>query len=52
MQSREEWLAAIDRARKEHHLIDHVESAVSGGAAHPALTSRTITDSTRTARAT
>ncbi|PPG50240.1 hypothetical protein C5C24_10370 [Rathayibacter sp. AY2B3] len=46
VQSREEWLADIDEARKEYHEIDHVESALSGGAAHPVLTSRTITEAT------
>ncbi|QHC71628.1 nuclear transport factor 2 family protein [Rathayibacter sp. VKM Ac-2801] len=46
VQSREEWLADIDEARKEYHAIDHVESALSGSAAHPVLTSRTITEAT------
>ncbi|MWV47932.1 DUF4440 domain-containing protein [Rathayibacter sp. VKM Ac-2803] len=46
VQSRAEWLADLDEDRKSYHAIDHVESAVSGGAAHPVLTSRTLTEAT------
>ncbi|QHC68183.1 DUF4440 domain-containing protein [Rathayibacter sp. VKM Ac-2759] len=46
VQSKAEWLADLDDERKAYHAIDHVESAVSGGAAHPVLTSRTLTEAT------
>ncbi|KQQ05958.1 MULTISPECIES: nuclear transport factor 2 family protein [unclassified Rathayibacter] len=46
VQSKAEWLADIDDERKAYHAVDHVESAVSGCAAHPILTSRTLTEAT------
>jgi len=46
VQSKPEWLADIDGDRTAYHAVDHVESAVTGGAAHPVLTSRTLTEAT------
>lgn len=46
VQSKLDWIDDIDEGAKEYHAIDHVESAVSGSAAHPVLVSRTLTEAT------
>ncbi|ROQ03857.1 hypothetical protein EDF54_3338 [Rathayibacter sp. PhB93] len=46
VQSKLDWMDDIAEGLKEYHAIDHVESAVSGTAAHPVLVSRTLTEAT------
>lgn len=46
VQSKLQWLADIDDEHMAYHRIDHVESAITGSAAHPVLTSRTVTEAT------
>ncbi|SMH50236.1 protein of unknown function [Rathayibacter oskolensis] len=46
VQSKLEWIADIDEEKMAYHRIDHVESAVTGTAEHPVLTSRTLTEAT------